>query len=74
MSFAQAETAAKALFFVPNLSYSHVAFNTKLADTLVENGYDVVSPSKILEKLEDFLKNLYFSIHRILIYCINIIK
>ncbi|KAH7721762.1 Protein UGT-59 [Aphelenchoides avenae] len=30
-----------ALFFVPNLSYSHVAFNTKLADTLVENGYEV---------------------------------
>lgn len=32
----------KALFYVPNLSYSHVAFNARIADLLAQNGHNVV--------------------------------
>lgn len=31
------------LLFVPTLSFSHVAFNGKIADSLVESGHQVVS-------------------------------
>ncbi|KAI1723998.1 UDP-glucoronosyl and UDP-glucosyl transferase domain-containing protein [Ditylenchus destructor] len=34
-------TSIKVLFVVPNLSYSHVVFNAKLANILASNGYNV---------------------------------
>lgn len=45
--------ASKALFYVPTLSFSHVAFNIRLAELLAQNGYDVVSQeiSKLLSKI-----------------------
>jgi len=39
----RASERPKVLFYVPNLSYSHVAFNGKVADLLASRGYDVVS-------------------------------
>ncbi|TMS39280.1 hypothetical protein L596_005829 [Steinernema carpocapsae] len=33
--------AAKILFYVPTLSYSHIAFNSKLADLLASKGHNV---------------------------------
>lgn len=38
-----AANGARMLMFVPNLSYSHVAFNAKIADTLAGDGHNVVS-------------------------------
>lgn len=35
--------ARKLLFYVPTLSFSHVAFNQKIAKLLADNGLDVVS-------------------------------
>lgn len=35
--------SAKIIHFVPTLSYSHVAFNGKLADTFIAKGHNVVS-------------------------------
>ncbi|KAK0399682.1 hypothetical protein QR680_003160 [Steinernema hermaphroditum] len=38
---ASAVHGAKVLFYVPTLSYSHVAFNSKVADLLVSRGHNV---------------------------------
>jgi hypothetical protein len=40
--FSSVAKPKKALFYVPTLSFSHVAFNIKLAELLASNGYDVV--------------------------------
>jgi hypothetical protein len=42
-TFSQLDAAGnKALFYVPTLSFSHVAFNIRLAELLAKNGYEVV--------------------------------
>lgn len=42
-NYRQLDANNKALFYVPTLSFSHAAFNIRLAELLARNGYEVAS-------------------------------
>lgn len=43
INFSSFIDGAKILMYVPNISYSHVFFNLKISDILINNGHNVVS-------------------------------